>query len=294
MDSQEPYELTLNVTNEQEEAIKAFFAHSGWDYIKVLALNDCMQGMYTSWVRTLFSDSAIHTQFNAKYVSVTSYMSKCSVYHCKSNSWKLSPSTRIRQQCAAHGFAISGIYSVFAVSLIWIVQNYLQLLWCLVISIIAIPISMVSRTMSSPNFNLFWIDWPAFWQSHLLLLAVFYHFILREICTGDIYFAYEQRNADCRETTCAWSSPHLYISHYFYCIADIDLTRLHRVQNQLASPVTKSPPFTCSLPLFCFLHWLPVKFRILLKINLWRTKSCMKNSLSIFTPCLPHHFHSVH
>ena len=35
MEGQEPYELTLNVTNEQEEAIKAFFARSGWDYIKV-------------------------------------------------------------------------------------------------------------------------------------------------------------------------------------------------------------------------------------------------------------------
>ena len=30
---------------------------------------------------------------------------------------------------------------------------------------------------------------------------------------------------------------------------DIDLTKLQHVQNQLACLVTKSPPFTCSLPL---------------------------------------------
>ena len=52
-----------------------------------------------------------------------------------------------------------------------------------------------------------------------------------------------------------------------YGIADIDLTRLQRVQNQLAYLVTKSPPFTRSIPMLCSLHWLPVRFRILFKIN---------------------------
>ena len=75
---------------------------------------------------------------------------------------------------------------------------------------------------------------------------------------------------------------------------DIDLTRLHRVQNQMARLVTKSPPFTCSLPLFCSLHWLPVRFRILFKINLLTYKTWRENSLFIFTPCLPHPFHPIH
>ena len=46
------------------------------------------------------------------------------------------------------------------------------------------------------------------------------------------------------------------------------LGRHQRVQNQLARLVTKSPPFTCSIPLLRSLHWLPVRFRILFKINL--------------------------
>ena len=59
-----------------------------------------------------------------------------------------------------------------------------------------------------------------------------------------------------------------YCNSLLYGIADIDLTRLQRVQNQLARLVTKSPPFTRSIPLLRALHWLPVRFRILFKINL--------------------------
>ena len=58
-----------------------------------------------------------------------------------------------------------------------------------------------------------------------------------------------------------------------YGIADIDLTRLQCVQNQLARLVTKSPPFTHSLPLPRFLHWLPVRLKILFKINLLTYKT---------------------
>ena len=57
-----------------------------------------------------------------------------------------------------------------------------------------------------------------------------------------------------------------------YGSADIDLTRLQLVQNQLARLVTKSP-FTCSLPLLRSLYWLPVRFRILFKINLLTYKT---------------------
>ena len=49
------------------------------------------------------------------------------------------------------------ICGVLAVTLIWIVQNYLQLLLCLVISI---RFGMVSQTLTSPNFNLFRIECP--------------------------------------------------------------------------------------------------------------------------------------
>ena len=58
-----------------------------------------------------------------------------------------------------------------------------------------------------------------------------------------------------------------YCNSLLYGIADIDLTRLQCVQNQLARLVTKSPPFTGSIPLLHSLHWLPVMFRILFKIN---------------------------
>ena len=59
-----------------------------------------------------------------------------------------------------------------------------------------------------------------------------------------------------------------YCNSLLYGIADIDLTRLQRVQNQLAPLVTNSPPFTRSIPLLRSLHWLPVRFRILFKMNL--------------------------
>ena len=60
-----------------------------------------------------------------------------------------------------------------------------------------------------------------------------------------------------------------YCNSLLYGIADIDLTR----QNQLAHLVTKSPPFTRSIPLLRSLHWLPVRFRILFKINLLTYKT---------------------
>ena len=56
-----------------------------------------------------------------------------------------------------------------------------------------------------------------------------------------------------------------YCNSLVYGIADFDFTRLRRVQNQLARLVTKSPPFTHSIPPLRSLHWLPVRFRILLR-----------------------------
>ena len=61
-----------------------------------------------------------------------------------------------------------------------------------------------------------------------------------------------------------------YCNSLLHGVADIDLTRLQRVQNRLARLVTKSP---FSLPLLRSLHWLPVRFRILFKINLLTYKT---------------------
>ena len=64
-------------------------------------------------------------------------------------------------------------------------------------------------------------------------------------------------------------SSHLnHCNSLLYVIADIDLAGLQHVQNRLARLVTKSPPFACSLPLLRSLHWLPVRFKILVKNNL--------------------------
>ena len=51
-------------------------------------------------------------------------------------------------------------------------------------------------------------------------------------------------------------------------IAETDLTKLPRVLNHLARVVTKSPPFTRTVPLLRSLHWLPVKYRVHFKICL--------------------------
>ena len=89
----------------------------------------------------------------------------------------LSPSAHIYQQSVAHAFAICGICSIFAVTLIWIVQNYLQLLLCPAVSIITIRFCMVSPILTLQVYSMFRIDWPTLWQSLLHLLAVFHCFV---------------------------------------------------------------------------------------------------------------------
>ena len=53
------------------------------------------------------------------------------------------------------------------------------------------------------------------------------------------------------------------------------------------------PPFTCSVPLLCSLHCLPVNFRVDFKICLL-TYMALREKQPIFTPCLPHHSHPGH
>ena len=75
-------------------------------------------------------------------------------------------------------------------------------------------------------------------------------------------------------------SSHLdYCNSLSYGNSDTDLTELQCIQNQLACLVTKSPLFICSVPLHCSLHWLPVRFRILFKINLLTNETLREKEL---------------
>ena len=75
-------------------------------------------------------------------------------------------------------FTICGTCGIFAVTLIWLVQNYFQLLSCLVVSFIAIYFCMVSLTLTSLGFSMYRINWPAWWQGPFHLLAAFHCFVL--------------------------------------------------------------------------------------------------------------------
>ena len=65
------------------------------------------------------------------------------------------------QQFLAHAFTICEICGIFGITFIWIVQNYLQLLSCPVISIIAIRFCMVLLTLTSQGFSVCRINWSA-------------------------------------------------------------------------------------------------------------------------------------
>ena len=56
-------------------------------------------------------------------------------------------------------------------------------------------------------------------------------------------------------------------------IADTDLTKLQCILHRLACVVTKSPPFTRSVPLLRSFHWLPVKYWVHFKICLLTYKA---------------------
>ena len=87
---------------------------------------------------------------------------------------KISPFAHMYKQFVAHAFTISEICGVFAVTLIWIVQNYLQLLSCPVVSIVAIHFCLVLLTLTTQGFSVYRINWPAWWQSPLYLLVAFH------------------------------------------------------------------------------------------------------------------------
>ena len=79
--------------------------------------------------------------------------------HCSTLNWRISTgvlkfpfSTLIYQQSVAESVTIWGICGVFAITFIWIVQNYLHLLLRPVVSIVAIHLCMVSSTLTSQDF----------------------------------------------------------------------------------------------------------------------------------------------
>ena len=89
----------------------------------------------------------------------------------------IPPSSHIYQQSVDHAFTICGICAVFAITLIWIVENYSQLLSFLIVSIIAIHFCMVLLTLTSQGLSLYRINCPACCKSLLHLLAVFHCFV---------------------------------------------------------------------------------------------------------------------
>ena len=77
-------------------------------------------------------------------------------------------------------------------------------------------------------------------------------------------------------------------SRFDYCnsvlswIAENEPTSLQRVLKRLAHVVTKSPPFTRSVPLQHALHWLPATYRVHFKICFLTYKALHEEN-----PCLP-------
>ena len=69
---------------------------------------------------------------------------------------KISPFAHIYQ----HAFTICGICGVFTITLIWIVQNYLQMLFCLVISIIATHFLYGIADIDLTRLHMDRINWP--------------------------------------------------------------------------------------------------------------------------------------
>ena len=95
---------------------------------------------------------------------------------------------------------------------------------------------------------------------------------------GNLQFIYLPHPGSTAYSPPAWSggckvlANALVSSRFDYCnsllsgIAETDRTKLQRILNGLAHVVTKSPPFTHSVPLLRSLQWLPVKYRVYFKI----------------------------
>ena len=114
-----------------------------------------------------------------------------------------------------------------------------------------------------------------------------FHSHISAVCSSCFYHMRHLRHLRCHldldsakllATTLVYSRLD-YCNSLLYGITDINRTRFQHVQNRLAHLVTTSPPFTPSVPLFCSPHWLPVRFRILFKINLLTHKTLREKQL---------------
>ena len=176
--------------------------------------------------------------------------------------------------------ALNGLQSCLASVLSWMSTNKLKLnpdktefllignqrQWSKYLSMFPIELLGVKTNFAKSAWNLEVIfDKNFTFRSHISAVcsSCFYH-------TWDLWHFRRHLDLDSANllATALVSSHFDYGDSLLYGIADIDHTRLQHVQNQLACLVTRSPPFTHSLPLLCSLQWLPVRFRILFKINL--------------------------
>ena len=87
------------------------------------------------------------------------------------------------------------------------------------------------------------------------------------VCSSCIYHIRDLR-CMCRHLDLASAILFDYCNSLLSGIAETDIAKLQRILNRLARVVTKSPPFTCSVPLLRSLRWLPVKYRVHFKICL--------------------------
>ena len=71
----------------------------------------------------------------------------------------------------------------------------------------------------------------------------------------------------------------------YHNIAHKDILKLQRVQNCLARVVTRSPRFSHSVPALKSLHWLPVRYRILLRSVQLRIKYFHPSNQHIYIHC---------
>ena len=68
-----------------------------------------------------------------------------------------------------------------------------------------------------------------------------------------------------------------YCNSLLYDLMKTDLTKLQCIQNRLAHVVTKSPPFTVSVPLLHSFHWLPVKWEYCSRSVFFSSKTLHEN-----------------
>ena len=127
-----------------------------------------------------------------------------------------------------------------------------------------------------------------------------FHAHISAICSSCIYHIRDlqsiRRNLDLDSAKLLANA--LVSSRLDYCnsllsgITETDLTKLQHALNRLARVVTKSPPFTRSVPLLRSLRWLPVKYRVHFKIYLLTCKTLHEEQPVYLRPLIATSLHS--